>query len=160
IISSLQEHPHVSNLQAACRSAYADPVPVPHQYESTWPCLCSSISSLRYRTCHRAMDAHRIGIVRIRVVPYGCERASKDGASMRNLATLAFFILLVQAATAAPRVQIQVPRMTSGDLLVQAIVEPADDNRSIVISVDSGDFYRSSEMSLEGADAPHVAVFE
>ena len=45
-------------------------------------------------------------------------------------------------------------------LFVRASVESNADNRAIEVVVDSPDFYRSSRIELEGADAPRTTVFE
>jgi hypothetical protein len=45
-------------------------------------------------------------------------------------------------------------------LFVRASVESNAENRAIEVVVDSPDFYRSSRIELEGADAPRTTVFE
>jgi hypothetical protein len=46
------------------------------------------------------------------------------------------------------------------NLVVRATVEANTDNRSIEIVAESADFYRSSEMSLDGDRAPRTTMFE
>ncbi|HEY7170478.1 MAG TPA: hypothetical protein VH417_06490 [Vicinamibacterales bacterium] len=46
------------------------------------------------------------------------------------------------------------------NLVVRATVEANRDNRSIEIVAESEDFYRSSEMSLDGDRAPRTSLFE
>ena len=46
------------------------------------------------------------------------------------------------------------------DLSVRATIEANDQNRTIEIIAESGDFYRSSEMSLNGEKAPRTTQFE
>jgi hypothetical protein len=45
-------------------------------------------------------------------------------------------------------------------LVVRTTVEANEDNRAIEIVADSGEFYRSSEIQLEGDRAPRTTVFE
>ena len=45
-------------------------------------------------------------------------------------------------------------------VFVRASVESNAENRAIEVVVDSPDFYRSSRIELEGADAPRTTVFE
>ena len=46
------------------------------------------------------------------------------------------------------------------NLIVRATIEADADNRGIVITADSEDFYRSSEIQLEGDRAPRTNMFE
>src|SRR5262245_58260112 len=43
---------------------------------------------------------------------------------------------------------------------VYATLESNDDNRSLQVSIDSADYYRSSQVQLEGGRAPRVVNFE
>jgi hypothetical protein len=45
-------------------------------------------------------------------------------------------------------------------LIVRAMVQADHDNRLVQIVAESNDFYRSSEVQLDGENAPHVNVFE
>lgn len=45
------------------------------------------------------------------------------------------------------------------NLIVQAIVARDTENRWLVIEADSGEFYRSSSIQLDGANAPVVTEF-
>ena len=45
-------------------------------------------------------------------------------------------------------------------LVVRATIEADPDNRVVQIVAESTDFYRSSEIQLDGEHAPHVNVFE
>lgn len=74
-------------------------------------------------------------------------------------------VLLVTAlpASAGERLTIRVsPAMSfaPANLVVQAVIEANKDNRSIEVIAESHDFYRSSEVTLEGQHAPRVSVFE
>ena len=46
------------------------------------------------------------------------------------------------------------------NLVIQTSVEPADDNRAMEVIADSGGFYRSSTIALEGDRAPRTSRFE
>ncbi len=46
------------------------------------------------------------------------------------------------------------------NLIVRAMVEADAANRSMEIVAESSDFYRSSEVQLDGERAPHTTVFE
>ena len=46
------------------------------------------------------------------------------------------------------------------DLMVQARVEAAADNRALEVIADSGHFYRSSEIHLDGEHAPRTILVE
>jgi len=46
------------------------------------------------------------------------------------------------------------------NLVVRTIVEAHENNRAIEIVADSGEFYRSSEIQLEGDRAPRTSMFE
>ena len=74
-------------------------------------------------------------------------------------------VLLVTAspASAGERLTIRVsPAMSfaPANVVVQAVIEVNKDNRSIEVIAESRDFYRSSEVTLEGQRAPRVSVFE
>jgi hypothetical protein len=45
-------------------------------------------------------------------------------------------------------------------LKIQYVVEPHSDNRVIVITVESGEFFRSSEVHLDGDHAPRTSLIE
>jgi hypothetical protein len=46
------------------------------------------------------------------------------------------------------------------DLTVRATIEASGSNRAIEIIAESGEFYRSSEIPLDGENAPRTARFE
>jgi hypothetical protein len=46
------------------------------------------------------------------------------------------------------------------NLVIQASVEPDGDNRAMEVIADSGGFYRSSTIALEGDRAPRTSRFE
>jgi hypothetical protein len=46
------------------------------------------------------------------------------------------------------------------NLIVRAVVEADADNRAIAVIAESEDFYRSSEIQLDGDHAPRTSTFE
>jgi hypothetical protein len=50
--------------------------------------------------------------------------------------------------------------MAPGFLTVRVSVEAAAENRTLQVVAESPDFYRSSQIQLDGAQAPPLAVFE
>jgi hypothetical protein len=75
----------------------------------------------------------------------------------------AILLLATLPAEAGERLTIHVsPAMAfaPANLVVQAAIEADKDNRALEIIAESSDFYRSSEMSLEGHNAPRISVFE
>jgi hypothetical protein len=71
--------------------------------------------------------------------------------------------MLALPAGASQRLSIKVSPAVAfapANLIVRAMVEADRDNRSIEIVAESGDFYRSSEVELDGDDAPRVKSFE
>jgi len=46
------------------------------------------------------------------------------------------------------------------NVIVRVHVSPDDANRALEITADSGDYYRSSRMQLDGKDAPRTITFE
>jgi hypothetical protein len=76
---------------------------------------------------------------------------------------MALAIATTTGAGATERISIRVSPATSfapAHLLIRTTVEPDADNRSIEIVADSEEFYRSSDVQLEGDRAPKTAVFE
>ena len=73
-------------------------------------------------------------------------------------------LLVVSTALAAgERLTVRVSPAVAfapANLVVKAMVEANKDNRSIEIIAESEDFYRSSEMPLDGDRAPRTAVFQ
>ena len=45
-------------------------------------------------------------------------------------------------------------------VIIEALVEPAEEKRFLDFVVDSGEYYRSSTIALSGAGAPRVSVVE
>src|SRR5207237_6937969 len=75
----------------------------------------------------------------------------------------AIVLLAALPVEAGERLTIRVsPAMSfaPAHLVVRAAIETDKDNRSLEVIAASSDFYRSSEVTLEGQDAPRVSVFE
>jgi hypothetical protein len=45
-------------------------------------------------------------------------------------------------------------------VVARVTIEPSDDNRLLTLEVDSPNYRRTSEMSLDGKNAPRTSVFE
>jgi hypothetical protein len=72
-------------------------------------------------------------------------------------------LLLVAPLGARDRLTLRVTPAVSfepANLIVRTNIEHSDDNRSVEIIAESADFYRSSEVSLDGSRAPRTNVFE
>lgn len=66
-------------------------------------------------------------------------------------------------AASVPPVTVRVSPTVSfapATVIVNVVVEPNADNRFLQIEADSEGMYRSSEVPLDGADAPHRLRFE
>jgi hypothetical protein len=72
--------------------------------------------------------------------------------------TLLATITIVKLAAAAPLTMTVAPYLAfaPADLRVRVDVPRSPQNRTLVIVAESDEFYRSSEMPLEGEDAPRV----
>jgi hypothetical protein len=73
------------------------------------------------------------------------------------------FILLSSGATATDRLAMRVSPAVAfapANLVVRTTVEADAANRAIEIVAESEEFYRSSEIQLDGAHAPRVTQFE
>lgn len=72
------------------------------------------------------------------------------------------FVAASARAGAGDRISVRVSPQVAfapADVNVRAMVEADPDNRSIQIVADSNEFYRSSEIQLDGAHAPRTSVF-
>jgi len=75
----------------------------------------------------------------------------------------AIVLLAALPAAAGERLAIWVsPAMSfaPANLVVRAAIEADKDNRAVEVIAESGEFYRSSEISLEGKNAPRINIFE
>ena len=82
---------------------------------------------------------------------------------MIRKAAIALVVAMNLPLTAGERLTMRVtPAMAREPavLTVRATVEADTDNRALQIVVQSADFYRSSAIELEGAQAPRLNVFE
>ena len=82
---------------------------------------------------------------------------------MRRL-TLVLGVLLVAAGSLAAdeRLTVQAPTvmLAPGHLVVETLVEPDASNKSIEVTAESPEFYRSSEVALAGGASPRKNMFE
>jgi hypothetical protein len=81
------------------------------------------------------------------------------------IAGLLFACLLVGASTLDGREPIRMRvspmvAMAPGFLTVRVNIEAAAENRTLQVVAESPDFYRSSQIQLNGAQAAPIAVFE
>jgi hypothetical protein len=73
------------------------------------------------------------------------------------------FLLVALPLGAGERLAIRVSPSVSfapSNLIVRAMVEADANNRAIVVVAESGDFYRSSQVDLDGDKAPRTTVIE
>lgn len=79
-----------------------------------------------------------------------------------RIAAVAAVVLLAPAANGGERLSLRVSPAVAfapADLSVRATVEADRANRSMQLEVDSSDFYRSSEIQLDGEHAPRTLTF-
>lgn len=72
-------------------------------------------------------------------------------------------LLAASPLGAQPELNMRVsPQFSSAPatVTIQIIVEPDADNRAITIAADGDEFFRSSSVPLDGADAPHTFALE
>jgi hypothetical protein len=81
---------------------------------------------------------------------------------MKVLVLLVGALVVGSLLNADPLLRIQAPRviLAPGRLVVQTIVEPDVANRAIQVIAESADWYRSSEIQLDGKAAPRRHAFE
>jgi hypothetical protein len=82
---------------------------------------------------------------------------------MRIVVHVAILSLVALPALGGDRIRIRVSPETAfapATLVVQAMIESDGDNRSLEVVAESSDFYRSSEIPLDGNRAPRLTVFE
>jgi hypothetical protein len=81
-----------------------------------------------------------------------------------KVSTLVVGVLLVTAGSlgAGERLTVQAPTvmLAPGHLVVETRVEPDPSNKSILVTAESPDLYRSSEVQIEGSTAPRTNMFE
>ena len=83
---------------------------------------------------------------------------------MKVRACLTGFVILISGAVgASDKLSMRVSPAVAfapANLSVQATIEADSDNRSIEIIAESPEFYRSSEMQLDGDAAPRTTLFQ
>ena len=72
------------------------------------------------------------------------------------------FVVASSSLGAGAGLDVQAPplMLARGHLVVEATVEPDSANRAIQVVAESSDWYRSSEIQLNGATAPRRSTFE
>jgi hypothetical protein len=93
-----------------------------------------------------------------------CHLVPEDVAGVKVLTTLSALLFAISTSAMAGRgiANIRVTPATSiepANVLLQVVVERHADNRLLMVTVDSGAFYWSSERQLEGEDGPYLSVF-
>jgi hypothetical protein len=82
---------------------------------------------------------------------------------MKPQAILCGVLLLAAPLGAGERLKIRVSPSVSfapANLVVRTMIEANQDNRAIEIVAESDDFYRSSQIELDGDRAPRTTTFE
>ncbi len=77
---------------------------------------------------------------------------------MKPLGALAV-LLLAATVTAGGRLTVHVShpaKLAPAELRIEAIVEPATDNRALEVVAESEDFFRSSTVELHGENGPRL----
>jgi hypothetical protein len=90
---------------------------------------------------------------------------SYDGDAMKLRATLFGILMLVTTLPmgAGERISVKVSPAVAfapANLIVRAMIEANQENRAVEIIAESADFYRSSQIQLEGDKAPRTSTFE
>jgi len=93
-----------------------------------------------------------------------CHLVPEDVAVVKVVTTLTALLLVISTSATADRgiASIRVtPAMSlePANVLLQVVVERHADNRLLMVTVDSGAFYWSSERQLDGQDGPYLSVF-
>jgi hypothetical protein len=98
------------------------------------------------------------------IAPITCSSASEEGP-MTNQTTvwLALLLLMATPAAAGPRVDVSVTPHVSiepASVIVRVLVETNPDNRWLEVVAQSSDYFRSSQIPLDGARAPRLSRFD
>jgi hypothetical protein len=121
--------------------------------------LRDSISAAWSNVCRRGRAEGRSGGHKAADGDPGC-----DGANVKGPILLAGVLMLVAAPIGAgDRIVIRVSPSVAfapANLIVRTTVETNRANRMLEVIAESEDFYRSSEMPLDGEHAPHTTLFE
>jgi len=81
---------------------------------------------------------------------------------MKIASTVLFLLTAALPLNATERLALRVSPMVSfapAFVRIEAMIERDDNNRLLTVIAESTDFYRSSEISLNGANSPRVNVF-
>jgi hypothetical protein len=98
------------------------------------------------------------------VIPAG-RRRGFDGDTMkvRMLAFITVLFLTIVSVGAGEQLTMKVSPSVSfapANLIVRAIILQDANNRAVEVVAESPDFYRSSELQLDGENAPRTSTFE
>lgn len=90
---------------------------------------------------------------------------SRTGAMKRvsSVTLLSALALTPPSVVAGPRISIRVSpaiAFAPAVLTVRTTIEPSDDNRTLIIEVDSSTYRRTSEIHLEGKHSPRTNLLE
>jgi hypothetical protein len=86
-----------------------------------------------------------------------------SGMNIRLILFSFVIFAFTSAGTAGEKLSVKVSPTVAfapANLTVRAIVESDPGNHAVEISAESPDFYRSSELGLEGENAPRTTTFE
>lgn len=99
-----------------------------------------------------------------RVAAADVQKRQNNGDAMKvRVCLLGIFIGMALPLGAGERLMLRVSPSVSfapANLVVRAIVEADPANRAMEIVAESSDFYRSSEVELDGERAPRTTTFE
>jgi hypothetical protein len=102
----------------------------------------------------RGLECRQNGVVAVPTV-----------SAMKLRATLFGVLMLITTLPmgAGERISVKVSPAVAfapANLIVRAMIEADQDNRAVEIIAESADFYRSSQIELEGDKAPRTSTFE
>jgi len=75
---------------------------------------------------------------------------------MRKLGVVFVLACLASSVNAGPRLKVYIGQASRAEVIVQALVEQAPENRALEVVAESEDFYRSSMIELDGERAPRL----
>jgi len=75
---------------------------------------------------------------------------------MKKLGVVFVLICLASSVNAGQRLKVYIGNVSRAEVIVQAIVEQAPENRALEVVAQSEDFYRSSMIELDGERAPRL----
>jgi hypothetical protein len=82
------------------------------------------------------------------------------GAAGKTAIVAAGWLLAASPTSSDELLAMRVSAYAPGSLTIRLTARPDAQNRTLVVSAESRDFYRSSEIQLDGEGAPHTTVVE